>query len=271
MTSLFRDAQVAVQRWVCTANNAEARTPVMQRSSYLLSFTHTGTFVVHARDQAQVIDATRAMVIRTEEPFCMTRCNDSPARGGLLAIRREVFENIYGPMDDALTVFDVPSSVFLLQHLLLRNAEEQRDPAFTETALRIVEEMVRTGAESTRSAATETTVDVQALLAAKLTEKVSLREIARKVHRSPSYLCRTFHQETGLRMRLYLQRLRICASVADVLNRRTNLSALAQTLGYSSHSHFGEAFRRELRVAPAELRRIATLPSLIQMQNAIFR
>ena len=71
------------------------------------------------------------------------------------------------------------------------------------------------------------------------------------------------------RMRRYLQRLRICASVNDVIDRRTNLSALAQALGYASHSHFDEAFRTELRVTPAELRRIAVLPRLTQMRHAL--
>ncbi len=51
-------------------------------------------------------------------------------------------------------------------------------------------------------------------------------------------------------MRRYLQRLRFCASLNDVVDRRTNLSALAQTLGYASHSHCDEAFRMELRVSP---------------------
>jgi AraC-like DNA-binding protein len=110
---------------------------------------------------------------------------------------------------------------------------------------------------------------VQALLAVKLTEQLRLADIARAVHRSPSHLCRMFRYETGLRMRRYLQRLRVCASVNDVIDRRTNLSALAQALGYASHSHFDEAFRTELRVTPAELRRIAVLPRLTQMRHAL--
>jgi AraC-like DNA-binding protein len=243
----------------------------MRRSWYILSFTHSGTFVVHSRDQAQIIDATRAMVIRPGEPFSMTRCNESKATGGAVAIRPDLFREMCGSGDESVACSGIPASAFLLQHLLLRCAEASGDPAVTETALWIAEETLRARPESSRRewSPTETTVDVQTLLAAKFTEHLRLDDIARAVHRSPSHLCRTFRHETGLRMRRYLQRLRICASVNDVIDRRTNLSALAQTLGYASHSHFDEAFRTELRVTPAELRRIAVLPRLTQMRHAL--
>ena len=271
LQTLFRDDRVEVVRWRCSAEPGGS-TAEMRRSWYVLSFTHSGTFVVHSRDQApQIIDATRAMVIRPGEPFRMTRCNESKATGGAVAIRPDLFRELCGSGDDSVACTGIPASAFLLQHLLLRCAEASEDPAVTETALWIAEETLRARPESSRpgSSPTETTVDVQTLLAVKLTEQLRLNDIARAVHRSPSHLCRTFRHETGLRMRRYLQRLRICASVNDVIDRRTNLSAMAQALGYASHSHFDEAFRTELRVTPAELRRIAVLPRLTQMRHAL--
>jgi AraC-like DNA-binding protein len=270
LQTLYRNDRVEVVRWKCSAE-AGGRTESMRRSWYVLSFTHSGTFIVHSRDQAQIIDATRAMVIRPGEAFCMTRCNESKATGGAVAIRPDLFREIAGSDDDSVACLGTPASAFLLQHLLLRCAEASADPAMTETVLWIAEETLRARTESSRNQCnpTETTVDVQTLLAAKLTEHLRLDDIARAVHKSPSHLCRTFRHETGLRMRRYLQRLRICASVNDVIDRRTNLSALAQALGYASHSHFDEAFRMELRVTPAELRRIAVLPQLTQMRHAL--
>lgn len=266
---LFRDDRVEIVRWRCSAE-AGGSTARMRRSWYLLSFTHSGTFVVHSRGQAQIIDATRAMVIRPGEPFSMTRCNESKATGGAVAIHPDLFKEI-GGSDDSVARSGIPASAFLLQHLLLRCAEASGDPAMTETALWIAEETLRARPESSRHERipTETTVDVQTLLAAKLTEHLRLDDIARAVRRSPSHLSRTFRHETGMRMRRYLQRLRICASVSDVMDRRTNLSALAQALGYASHSHFDDAFRTELRLTPAELRRIAVLPKLTQMRHAL--
>jgi AraC-like DNA-binding protein len=267
---LFRDDRVEIVRWRCSAEEGGS-TATMRRSWYLLSFTHSGTFVVHSRDQAQIIDATRAMVIRPGEPFSMTRCNESKATGGAVAIRPDLFKEIGGSVDDSVALSGIPASAFLLQHLLLRCAEASEDPALTETALWIAEETLRARPESSRQGRipTETTVDVQTLLAAKLTEHLRLADIARAVQRSPYHLSRTFRHETGMRMRRYLQRLRICASVSDVIDRRTNLSALAQALGYASHSHFDEAFRTELHLTPAELRRIAVLPMLTQMRHAL--
>jgi AraC-like DNA-binding protein len=270
--TLFRNEMIEVVRWRCCAGESGG-TAKMMRSWYVVSFTHSGSFILHSRNQAEIIDATRAMVIRPGEAFHMSRCNASRATGSAIVIRPDVFEDIGGRDDAAIARFGVPASAFLLQHLLLRNAvqsEHERD--VEEAALWIAGATMTAKSEQPhrlRPSAAETIVDVQTLLAAKFTEPLVLDDIARAVNRSPYHLCRTFRRDTGLKMRRYLQRLRICASVGDVIDRRTNLSALAQTLGYSSHSHFDGAFREELRVTPAELRRIAALPRLSAMRNAL--
>jgi AraC-like DNA-binding protein len=111
--------------------------------------------------------------------------------------------------------------------------------------------------------------DAQGLLAARFTQQVRLEEIAQDVNRSPYHLCRAFKRGTGLPMHHYLNRLRVRASLENVMHERTNLSSLALTLGYSSHSHFSEAFRQEFRLTPTEVRRIATLPRLVDVCSAL--
>ncbi len=271
ISTLFRNETIEVVRWRCCAGESGG-TAVMKRSWYVVSFTHSGTFVLHTRGQAEIIDATRAMVIRPGEPFHMSRCNESRASGSAVVIRPDVFERI-GAIDEAIARFGVPASAFLLQHLLLRNtAEAERERDVEEAALwiaRVTMQAPSVKPRRLRPNPAGTIADVQTLLAANFTEPLYLEDIARAVNRSPYHLCRMFRRDTGLKMRRYLQRLRICASVNDVIDRRTNLSALAHALGYSSHSHFDGAFREELRVTPAELRRIAGLPRLSAMREAL--
>jgi AraC-like DNA-binding protein len=40
----------------------------------------------------------------------------------------------------------------------------------------------------------------------------------------------------------------------DLIPEREDLAALAQDLGFSSHSHFSAAFRQAYRMTPAEYR-----------------
>jgi len=268
--TLFRSERLEVMTWRCCAGPSGA-TAEMMRSWYVVSFTHSGTFVLHSRERAEIIDATRAMVIRPGEPFRMTRCHESTASGSAVAIRPDVFESM-GGCDCAIARFGVPASAFLLQQLLVRNATAEAAAEVEEAAVWIAAATLRAGIEAPRrpsNSAADTICDVRTLLAANIHAPLRLGEIASAVKRSPYHLCRMFSRDTGLRMHRYLQRLRICASVSDVIDRRVTLSALAQALGYSSHSHFDGAFRDELRVTPAELRRIATLPHLSQMRDAL--
>src|SRR4051794_29739017 len=99
--TLFRSESIEVAKWRCCAGPSGG-TSEMRRSWYVVSFTHSGTFVLHSRDQAEIIDATRAMVIRPGEPFHMTRCNESSATGSAVVIRPDVFEKMARHGDDAI-------------------------------------------------------------------------------------------------------------------------------------------------------------------------
>jgi AraC-like DNA-binding protein len=267
---LFRDDCVEVLRWKCSADLGGS-TVEMRRSWYLFSFTHSGSALVHSGNHAQLVDATRVMVIQPGEPFHLTRFDKSRSLGGSVLVRPDLFEKMAGrDVADSGAVFDTPTSALLLQHFLLRRAEEPADPAVTDTALAIIRETLRARREmpSNASPPTDTTLDVQTLLSARFREHLRLADIARAVNRSPSHVCRTFHHETGMRMRGYLQRLRIYTSVSEVIDCR-NLSTLAHSLGYCSHSHFAEVFRRELGVTPVQVRRIAALPTLARMRRAL--
>jgi AraC-like DNA-binding protein len=92
-------------------------------------------------------------------------------------------------------------------------------------------------------------------LASRLGQRVSLDELARAVHTSPFHLCRIFHERTGMPVHRYHTRLRLRASLEPLAGGGTDLTALALALGFASHSHFTDAFRREFGCTPCALRR----------------
>jgi AraC-like DNA-binding protein len=94
---------------------------------------------------------------------------------------------------------------------------------------------------------------VKVLLAGDLARRWTLAEIAREMKGSPVYLTQVFQQVEGLPLYRYHLRLRL-ARALDLIAERGDLSALAQDLGFSSHSHFSAAFRQLYGVTPAEFR-----------------
>jgi AraC family transcriptional regulator len=65
----------------------------------------------------------------------------------------------------------------------------------------------------------------------------------------------------------YLTQLRLRASLDRLADGADDLTALALDLGFSSHSHFADAFRREFGKTPSEVRATATPRTLRQMSK----
>lgn len=104
-------------------------------------------------------------------------------------------------------------------------------------------------------------------LASRLSERVTLDDIARAVGASPFHLARVFQQRTGLPVHRYLTGLRLRASLERLAEGANDLTELALELGFSSHSHFADTFRREFGRTPSEVRRIASHRSLREMSK----
>jgi AraC family transcriptional regulator len=108
---------------------------------------------------------------------------------------------------------------------------------------------------------------VKSYLAGRLGERVKLEEVARAVHASPFHLARVFQQRTDVPIHRYLTQLRLRAALERLADGTDDLTRLALELGFSSHSHFTDAFRRALRRTPSEARNDTGCPALLQMSK----
>ena len=96
--------------------------------------------------------------------------------------------------------------------------------------------------------------DARDLIARRYMENVSLAEIAREVGSSVFHLARTFKARTGFSLHAYRTQLRLRAALERVGERDVDLIDIALDLGFSSHSHFTEAFRRNYGTTPSAVR-----------------
>jgi AraC-like DNA-binding protein len=100
----------------------------------------------------------------------------------------------------------------------------------------------------------ERTEAAKTYLAAHIGENVLLDEIAAAANASPFNFARIFQQQTGLPVHRYLTQLRLRVAL-ERLPDADDITSLALELGFSSHSHFTDVFRREFGKTPSEFRK----------------
>jgi AraC family transcriptional regulator len=154
-------------------------------------------------------------------------------------------------------------SAFLERHLLVR---ELRTGAITaaaaeDRALRLVEDALRRQArahgpsrERTVAAHRDLAEAAKALIARSFPSGIPLRRLATRLRTSPFHLARVFRAQTGFSVQGYQRSLRLRDALERLPTYADGLTTLALELGFSSHSHFTETFRREFGIAPSALR-----------------
>ena len=86
-----------------------------------------------------------------------------------------------------------------------------------------------------------------------LDSPLTIKELSRKVAMNECYLKKGFKALTGKTIHEYTQELRI-AKAKDLLKQDgVSVSDVANTLGYSSISHFSTAFKKATGLKPCEL------------------
>jgi AraC-like DNA-binding protein len=203
--------------------------------------------------------------------------------GRALVIRPDVLANIVASREPgaedrpdapfAVSTLPCPMALLWKAHVLLRLLVAGRqvdDPLlFEETALQLAAQLigqahVARGASprAPRDAAARKLRDaVEAArqrLSERYTQKLGLDDIAGELGLSPFQLTRAFKRQVGVPLHQYLLRLRLAEALSRVADGERDLTDLALALGFSSHSHFTQTFRRRFGVTPSVVRRIAS-------------
>lgn len=156
----------------------------------------------------------------------------------------------------------VPSLYLRQRSLLLRLRAGGVDLLEAEEeALQVVHDAIAAAADAARAPRPRTSAAARDLaeaavqeLAVSWNEHLTLDDLALRLDASPFHLCRTFRNVTGRTLHRHLTLLRLRASLEAVSERGEDLTHVALDHGFSSHSHFSAAFRREYGVTPSEWR-----------------
>jgi AraC-like DNA-binding protein len=173
------------------------------------------------------------------------------------------FRFSHGPAD---------SSSYLQQRLIVEHVtrEPRPDRLYVEEAILEVLERVAAGAyeqhelPAGRSARAGRDVDLaeaaRDVIARRYRIDLSLADIAGAIGGSVFHLARAFRRRTGFSMHRYRNQLRLRVALERLGDPRIDLSRLALDLGFSSHSHFTETFRRSFGRTPSDFRKTVKGP-----------
>ena len=231
-----------------------------------LVFPYRGVYVRHLGQDQAVADANQVLFFNANDAYRVSH----PVAGGdacLTLTMSELLLRELAPRDllrhgDRLAFrvqrlrIDPRAQVLvaLLRHSLQENIAE---PLEAESlALTLVHRSLgaRTAHSAGATVGRQRLVDrVKLVLMNDLARRWTLAEIGAELRCSPVYLTQVFQQVEGVPLYRYQLRLRL-ARALDLVAQYHDLTALSLELGFSSHSHFSDSFKREFGKTPSEVR-----------------
>ncbi len=237
-----------------------------------------GTFARHFGSQTTTADVNQAAFFSANSTYRVSHPADCGDRGTVFSISKRVLNDIVREIDP--TIDEHPEHPFRFVtgpcagEMFLRHRElvqrldsgESLEPLWADvTALQLVADVLesafaRQGIEKkARRRATvldhvERAEAAKSYLAANLGERLTLDDVARAVNVSPFHLARIFQEYTDVSVHRYLTQLRLRVALERLNEGVEDLTSLALELGFSSHSHFTDSFKREFGRTPSSLR-----------------
>jgi AraC family transcriptional regulator len=244
--------------------------------AHLFVFPYHEVWIENHGDDPFVADRSCITFYNPSQLYRRRAISDRGDRGDWFALAPGILEDIVArhdregaPGDERLFRFpagpaDDPS--FLFQRSLLARIEDTDPLLVDEGSIRLAERVVelayrrrygssprQRSSEATRRHR-ETVEATRQLLALRFRDSLSLEQIAKQVGCSLYHLCRLFRRQTGVTLHRYRARLRQRQALQELLDGRPDLTRLALELGYSSHSHFTQDFRKTFGVPPSRVR-----------------
>jgi AraC family transcriptional regulator len=248
-TPLFTGPLLLVGEWHCSGLQHPWE---RERARYVqLDVQHEGVHLRWVGRERRVVDATVAGVNAAGDEYRMASPTANPQRCTFVLLRGGLAEEL-APRLGAR--FRAVSPRAALTHARLRRAH---DPvAIEEAALSLFRQIVADGAsvpagDAVSGARRALAEEVQHVIATRFAERLTLSSIAEACASSPAHVSRVFREVTGETVHRHLTRVRLRAAMLSLPDAGGRLAQVAVDAGFSSHSHFTQAFRAEFGHPPS--------------------
>lgn len=271
---------MGIQDYVCCAGRSGPGREEHSDENHIVLMRH-GAFCKHFGRRHSAADVNQAAYFSKGSSYRVSHPGDCGDRGTVFVVKPRVLNDIVRELDPSVDTHPQQPFPFLTgpcdsaafwrhRELVLRleaASVEPLEPLWADVvSLQLVADVleaafVRDGRirkrryRGTERAHADQAEAAKSFLAGRLGEHVTLSDVAAALHASPFHLARVFHERAGIPVHRYLTRLRLRASLERIADGARDLTAVALDLGFSSHSHFTDAFRKEFRCKPSDVRR----------------
>jgi AraC family transcriptional regulator len=281
--SLYDSPMIHVREYICRDVSHE-HSGEEQADANTITLLRHGAFTRHFGRRSVTADVNQATFFAKDSVYRVSHPGDCGDRGTSFEVAQPILNDIIRELDPA--VDERPDHPFRLDSApcdakifwrhreyvqrLERKTVAPLEPLWADvTGLQLMADVLESafahsGAKPKKRAATvedhtERTEAAKTYMAARIGENITLDEIAASVYSSPFNFARIFQQQTGMPIHRYLLRLRLRASLERIAEPHADLTSVALDLGFSSHSHFTDVFRREFGKTPSEFRQNASV------------
>ncbi|GDY12894.1 transcriptional regulator [Planctomycetota bacterium] len=182
------------------------------------------------------------------------RAGDRPARLAYLGA------SMHGVADMAMPI-EIPPGLTAELTALIVGAEVQDDQlvlpdpmALLVALVQVVRNTGLVAAALAQDPAPRIVQAVRDLVAARLDQVVSVRQIARSLYLTPNHVGEVFRRTTGMTIKAYHRSLRLQEAAARLLSPGASPGTIAQDLGYPNIQEFSKAFRAHHGMTPSAWR-----------------
>jgi AraC family transcriptional regulator len=263
-TQLFESPLALVENLRCHGSRPAKRSAEGFSRDFQVCLPYRGLFVWHVDPDDVVSDANQVLFVTSGQPYQMSE----PVGGGyaelIITPAVELLTELLGLADTELKSHPLfrrrsrqaDLRLQLLRAQFLHQAAGHRDDVAAEE---MVIAILRCALHVSASRREPTSATRRLIRRSKefievhLSDSFRLSDVARTVGASPAYLTDVFRRFEGLPLHRYVLRLRLGRALVE-LPHADDLTGLALDLGFSSHSHFGAAFRRAFACTPSEFR-----------------
>jgi AraC family transcriptional regulator len=272
---VFASPLVRVGRWRCPAEN-----PIFVDSGpiseALFAFPREGVWIQHEGRAPFVADANTVTYYNKGQAYTRQKLGGWGDQCEWFAVAPDAIAETLSAHDPA--AIDRPGTPFgfthgpsdpdsyLRQRMVFEHVsrESTADRLFVEeavlsilgdvTGLAYQRQGITPGARARRRRDVDLVEAARNVIARNFKDNLSLSEIARQVESSVFHLARIFKARTGFSLHAYRNQLRLRAALERLAEPGVDLIHIALDLGFSSHSHFTETFRRSFGKTPSAVR-----------------
>lgn len=255
------------------------------KTEHQIAIPLSGVNVRHVNGRAYTISPSHATLSNREEEYKVSHPYGSGETQLNILLQETLLAEILCSKDPEAE--DRPDRLFLERqlpvssrfHLAVRTLmAATKSPAHQqmeveEVTIALVDHLL--GSNESRAHATvskrniELVQRTQAMLASHYAQQMTLQDVASNLGTSVFHLCRSFKKATNATLWSQIQRLRARAALNHLADGASDLTVLGLSLGYSHHSHFTAAFRREVGLTPSAARQIISAGSLAQVRQLL--